>query len=189
MSPIICSRVELARTQFQAMESGDPTLAAAVIHPEHLNREAAAEPPAARRAGMPGFLATSAWLRLAFSDLHFELHDVVAEGDRSIAHVTMSGRQTGPFVVFPSDGRPVAFPPTDKSFAVRQCHLFTVRDELHLDHAAVRDDLHMMTQLGHLPPTPRVAARMARWQLSGGARRAVRQAIETAEAAATEAHS
>lgn len=187
MSPIIASRLELARTQFQAMETGDAKLAAAAIHPEHINHEAAAEPPAAWRAGVPGFLATSAWLRLAFSDLYFELHDVVADGARSIAYVTMSGRQTGPFVVFPSEGRPVAFPPTGKTFAVRQCHLFTVRDDLHLDHAAIRDDLHMLTQLGHLPPTPRVAARMARWQISGAARRAVRQAIEVAETSASQA--
>ena len=188
MSPIIASRVDLARAQFEAMETGDAQLAAAAIHPEHVNHEAAAEPPAARRTGLLGFLATSAWLRLAFSDLHFDLHDVVAEGDRSIAYVTMSGRQTGPFVVFPSVGAPLAFPATGRSFAVRQCHLFTIRDELHLDHAAVRDDLHMMTQLGHLPPTPRVAARMARWQLSGRARRAVQQAIDVAETAATQAH-
>lgn len=184
MSPIIASRVELAHNLFRAMETGDAGLAAAAIHPEHLNHEAPSEPPAARQLGLPGFLATSAWLRLAFSDLHFEIEELMSEGDRTMAYLTMSGRQTGPFVVFPPDGRPVAFPPTGKTFAVKHVHRFTVKDELHLDHAAVRDDLAMMTQLGHLPPTPGVAARMARWQLSGAARRAVREAIEVAETAA-----
>lgn len=167
------------------MQTGDVALAAACVHPEHVNQEAPDHPPAAQRPGIAGFLATSAWLRLAFSDLRFEVHDMVAEGERSIAYVTMSGRQTGPFVIFPPGARPLAFPPTGARFAVRQCHLFTIRDGLHLEHAAVRDDLAMMTQLGHLPPSPRVAARMARWHLGGGARRAIRQAIEVTERAAT----
>jgi predicted ester cyclase len=184
MSPIIASVLDLARTHFRAMETGDAALAAAAIHPDHVNHEAPDHPPASRQPGLPGFLATSAWLRLAFSDLHFDLHDLVTQDDRCIAHVTFSGRQTGPFVVFPPGGRPIAFPPTGAAFAVRQCHLFTLRDGRHLDHAAVRDDLGMMTQLGHLPPSPKVAARMLRWQLTGGARRAVRTAITVAALAA-----
>jgi hypothetical protein len=123
-------------------------------------------------------------LRLAFSDLRFELLDLLTEGDRSIAYVTMSGRQTGPFVLFPPQRDPVAFPPTDSVFGVRQCHLFVIRDGLHVEHAAVRDDLAMMTQLGHLPPSSRAMARMVRWKLSGGARRAVAQAVRVADEAA-----
>jgi len=183
MSPIIASAEDLARRHFQAIETGDVELAKASIHPEHVNHEAPDHPPACRQPGIPGFLATGAWLRLAFSDLRFELTELVTEGDRCIAHVVMSGRQTGPFVVFPPQGRPVAFPPTGATFAVRQCHLFTIQDGLHADHAAVRDDLGMLTQLGHLPPTPRVAARMVRWQLGGGARRAIRAAVQVADEA------
>jgi hypothetical protein len=123
-------------------------------------------------------------LRLAFSDLRFEMLDLLSERDRSIAYVTMSGRQTGPFVLFPPQRHPVAFPPTGAAFAVRQCHLFRIRDGLHAEHAAVRDDLAMMTQLGHLPPSPRAMSRMVRWELSGGARRAVAQAVRVADKAA-----
>jgi hypothetical protein len=45
----------------------------------------------------------------------------------------------------------------------------------------------MMTQLGHLPPGPAAIARMARFQLSGQARRAVAHAIEVADRAAAAA--
>ena len=176
--------VDLARVHFTAMESGDASLAAQVISADHHNHEASDHPPACAQPGLPGFMATSAWLRLAFSELHFELHELTTNGDRSIAYVTMSGRQTGPFLVFPPNESPVAFPPTGAAFAVRQCHLFTSREGLHTEHAAVRDDLGMMNQLGHLPPSPRVAARMARWQIGGGARRAIRQAIHVAAEAA-----
>ena len=165
------------------MQTGDLELARSVIHPEHINHEAPDHPPASAIPGLPGFLATSAWLRLAFSELRFDILDLVADGNQTIAHVTMSGRQTGPFVIFPPSAKPVSFPPTGKAFTVRQCHLFTTRENMHLEHAAVRDDLGMMTQLGHLPPSPAVLGRMARWHLTGAGKRAIRTAIAAAAVA------
>lgn len=184
---LIISALELAQRHFMAMETGDESLATTAIHAEHVNHEAPDHPPASAQPGLPGFLATSAWLRLAFSDLHFEIVELVADDLCTIAHVTMSGRQTGPFVVFPLGGSPVAFPPTGKRFAVRQCHIFHRDDGLHVDHAAVRDDLGMMTQLGHLPPSPRGLARMAWWNASGRSRKAVAHAVEVARIAAASA--
>ncbi|MGN6160838.1 MAG: ester cyclase [Marmoricola sp.] len=185
MSLINSEPAETAHRLFQAMETGDRALAAAVVHPDHINYASADQPPANQQAGLAGFLATSAWLRLAFSDLHFDVHETIVDDDRVVAHVTMTGRQTGPFVVCPPGAKPVSFPATGAHFAVAQCHLLTVRDGLVLDHAAVRDDLAMMTQLGHLPPTPRGMARMARWNIGGGAHRAVQKAFDLTAAAAT----
>jgi len=48
--------------------------------------------------GAPGFLATSAWLRLAFSELSFEELDVVAGGDQVVSHVRMTGIHVGPLL-------------------------------------------------------------------------------------------
>lgn len=178
---------ELARTHLQAMSSGDVALAAQAIHPEHTNQMAADHPPASALPGLPGFMATSAWLRFAFAELTFDVADVISDGHRTIAHVTMTGRQHGPFVVFPPRQASVAFPPTGKPFAARQCHIFTIRDGQHADHSAVRDDLTMMTQLGHLPPNPAVATRMARFALTGGRKRAIRDAVRIAHEAADDA--
>jgi predicted ester cyclase len=175
---------DLVSAQFTALENGDAALAARCLHPEHVNHMAADEPPACARPGVPGFMATSAWLRLAFPDLRFELIEMAVEGDRAIAHMWMRGTQAGPFVVFPPGGKPVAFPPTGRAFAVRHAHVIRFRDGLNGEHIAVRDDLGMMTQLGHLPPGPAAIARMARFQLSGQARRAVARAIEVADQAA-----
>jgi SnoaL-like polyketide cyclase len=99
----------------------------------------------------------------------------------------MRGTQTGPFTVFPPGAKPVAFPPAGREFAVRHCHVLRFRDDLIAEHIAVRDDLGMMTQLGHLPPSPAAIARMARFHLTGQARRAVAHAIKTAEQAAGQA--
>jgi predicted ester cyclase len=146
---------------------------------------AADEPPACARPGGPGLMATSAWLHLAFPDLRFELIELAAEGDRAIAHLWMRGTQAGPFVVFPPGAKPAAFPPTGREFAVRHAHVIRFRDGLNSEHIAVRDDLGMMTQLGHLPPGPAAIARMTRFQLSGQAKRAVVHAIKVAHRAAT----
>jgi ketosteroid isomerase-like protein len=177
---------EIVSAQFTALETGDAALAARCLHPEYVNREAADEPAACARPGVPGFMATSAWLRTAFSGLRFEIIEIAAEGDRVIAHIWMRGTQAGPFTVFPHGG-PVAFAPTGRDFAVRHCHVFRFRDGLIAEHIAVRDDLGMMTQLGHLPPGPAAMARMARFQLTGQARRAIAQAAETAGRAAAAA--
>lgn len=174
----------LAEQHFTALAAGDVALAARCIHPANVNHMAADEPPACATPGVPGFLATSAWLRLAFSDLSFEIIELTADADRTMAHVRMSGRQTGPFVVFPPGARPVVFAPTGLAFSMRQVHVFRHRDGRHGEHIAVRDDLGMMTQLGHLPPSPRAAWRMARTALTGYRARAVREAIRVSTDAA-----
>jgi predicted ester cyclase len=164
--------------------TGDGDLAGRSLHPANVNHMAADEPPACAEPGLPGLMATSAWLRLAFADLRFEIIEITGDQARVMAHVWMRGRQHGPFVVFPPGGRPVAFPATGHEFAVRQCHVFRLRDGLLAEHIAVRDDLGMMTQLGHLPPTPAGLVRMATWHLSGAHGRAVATATAVAQRAA-----
>jgi predicted ester cyclase len=43
----------------------------------------------------------------AFSDLHFEIDDVVAQGDRVVLRVTQTGRHTGDYFGLPPTGRAV----------------------------------------------------------------------------------
>ena len=177
---------ELTRLAFRALEAGDAALSRRVLTEDHVNHMAADEPPACRQPGAPGFLATSAWLRLAFSELSFEELDVVASGDQVVAHVRMSGVHTGP-VVFPPSGKPRVFPATGRQFSTRQFHLFRLADGRLADHIAVRDDLGMMTQLGFIPPRVATAIRLLRMHVSGGARRSVREAILRGDRAARQA--
>ena len=166
------------------MATGELAAARSCIHPEYVNHMAADEPPACALPGLPGFAATSAWLRSAFSDLRFEPIELVSDEARTMAHVVMSGVQTGPFVIFPPGRKPVAFPPTERAFSVRQCHVFRIADGLHAEHIAVRDDLGMMTQLGHLPPSPRAVRRLAAFKLTGAFGGTIADARRVAEEAA-----
>ncbi len=142
----------------------DGTLAdfAAVIHPAANNREAKDEPPASRGRGPKAFHATALWLRSAFAELAFEVHDVVSAGDLVAIHNTMSGRHVGPFVDYGEDARPArASAPTGKTFATTQTHWFRLTDGLVIEHWANRDDLGTALQLGWVPPTPRFLLRSA----------------------------
>lgn len=145
------------------MAKGSLADLAEVVHPLARNREAIAEPPATRGQGPAAFYATAEWLRDAFGDLAFEIHDTCTEGDLVVVHATMSGRQIGPFIAYVPDGAPVqAFPPTGKRFAVTQTHWFRLADGKVIEHWANRDDQGMAMQLGWIPPTPAYLFRMKR---------------------------
>jgi ketosteroid isomerase-like protein len=167
----------LVREQFAVIETGDPALAQANVTPEFVNHRAGHEPLAARGRGPAALNATGRWLRTAFSDLHFEIHDIAVVRDTAVAWVTLHGVNTGPFVVHDSPDGAVTdvFPPTGRSFAARQVHWFRIRDGAIAEHDAVRDDLEMAKQAGWIPPTPGYVIRMRL------ARRRARRAAPPAE--------
>ena len=78
----------------------------------------------------------------AFSDIRYEAHDIVSDGDKVALRVTMHGRHTGSLM---------GQPPTGRSFSADHIHLFRVADGRIAEHWAQRDDLGMMRQLGLSP--------------------------------------
>jgi predicted ester cyclase len=143
-----------AIASMHAMASGTRDDLARVVHPDAVNREARDEPPAASTPGPDGFWATALWLRAAFADLAFDVHEVVSDGDLVVIHNTMSGRHTGDMVMY-TDGKVVSvMPPTGRRFASTQTHWFRMRDGLVVEHWANRDDIGAAQQLGWVPPTP-----------------------------------
>ncbi|GAA4950328.1 ester cyclase [Actinoplanes utahensis] len=145
------------------MASGDLAELTGVVHPQAVNREAKDEPPTCRGQGPAAFAATAHWLRAAFADLKFTVHDAVADGDLIAVHCTMSGRQVGPFVAYDEHGEVAqAFPATGRAFAVTHSHWFRMKDSQVIEHWANRDDQGMAAQLGWIPPTPVFLWRMAR---------------------------
>jgi predicted ester cyclase len=135
---------ELARESFQLIETGDEELARRIIDPEFVNYEADDDPEDAGRQleGPDGFLATSAWLRDAFSDLRFEQQETAVDGPTVIAASVMTGRHTGIFQGIPATGR---------EFRQKQVHIMTTADGRITSHRAVRDDLGLLLQLGWHP--------------------------------------
>ena len=134
----------IAHQSFRLIENGDVELAEQIIATGFVNEEAEDDPDDVERQlrGPAGFLATSRWLRDAFSDLRFELQETLAEGDTVMAAAVMTGRHTGPFNGIAPTGRPIAH---------KQVHIFTIADGQISRHRAVRDDLGLLLQLGWRP--------------------------------------
>ncbi len=152
----------IALRSFDAMTSARLADFEHLVHPDALNREQVDEPPAARGMGPRAWHSVAEWLHAAFSELRWDVHDSVVEGDLVAVHVTMSGRHTRDFVAYDSDANvDAAFPPTKKRFAVTQTHWLRVADGQLIEHWANRDDMGMAMQLGWAPPTPLYLVRMA----------------------------
>ena len=134
----------VAFESFHLIETGDPGLAQRIIAAAYVNQEADDDPGDVDRQlpGPAGFLATSRWLRDAFSDLRFELQEVIAEGGLVMAAATMTGQHTGAFN---------GIKPTGKRINHKQVHIFTIVDGQLTHHRAVRDDLGLLLQLGWRP--------------------------------------
>ena len=137
----------IARASFRLIETGDPELAEQIIAPDFVNQEAEDDPENVERQqrGPAGFLATSRWLRDAFSNLRFELQETLAEGGTVMAAATMTGKHTGLFNGIAPTGRPITH---------KQVHIFTIADGQITRHRAVRDDLGLLLQLGWRPGNP-----------------------------------
>jgi predicted ester cyclase len=125
-------------------------------------KTAVEEPAATRVPGSEGFKATIRWAHRAFTDMQFEFHQAVVNGDLVALHVSLHGRQHGLFVVHAADDARVmdVFPSNGRSFIVKHTHWITVSNGLITKHDAVRDDLAMAQQLGWIPPNPVFIARM-----------------------------
>jgi len=134
----------IARESFRLIETGDAELAQHIIAPDFINQEAEDDPEDVERQqhGPAGFLATSRWLRDAFSNLRFELQETLAEGDTVMAAAVMTGQHTGVFNGIAPTGRPISH---------KQVHIFTITDGQITRHRAVRDDLGLLLQLGWRP--------------------------------------
>jgi predicted ester cyclase len=87
--------------------------------------------------------------RTAFPDLRFTADAVIAEGDTVMCEMTLEGTHAGEFLLIPPLEGP-ALQPNGKSFRVKHFHRFRLKDGKIVDHFAVRDDLGMFQQLGHL---------------------------------------
>lgn len=85
----------------------------------------------------------------AFPDFHYRIEEATADADRVVLKVTMTGTHRGePTLPEIFNGMLKGVRPTGKRVTVLQFHSFRIRDGMIAEHAAVRDDLGMVLQLG-----------------------------------------
>jgi predicted ester cyclase len=130
------------------------------LYDEGINRqdaETAAEFYAAdaknhgRQVGRAGMQTVFEALFSTFPDFNYRIDEITAEGDRVVCKVTMQGTHRGqPTLPEAFSGMLNGVAPTGKAVKVLQFHSFRIRGAQICEHAAVRDDLGMLLQLGLL---------------------------------------
>lgn len=136
------SNKEHVRQFFESVWStGDLTNRDSFLSPEYVGHA----------AGMPGPMDREAWtawfegFRAAFPDATFTIEDMVAEGDRVAARITMRGTQTGVLA---------GIPPTGNAVVVTGMSIERIRDGLIVEGWNENDALGMFMQIGSFPPPP-----------------------------------
>ena len=176
---------ESARALFTVLETGNASLAREVVAPDFTNRESAVAPSACSLSGPAGVLASSAWMRSAFDDLHFHILETACNATQVWVRLRMQGLHTGPFVRYRDGALDQAIPPTGKRIDFEQIHVLTLAGNKVTGHEAGRDDVTMLGQLGAFPPRPAVVLRMLVWNVTGRSRRAARGVSDGAARAST----
>jgi steroid delta-isomerase-like uncharacterized protein len=92
--------------------------------------------------GIDGFKHIMEWVRTFSSDVHYDIEDIIAEGEKVAVRMTQSGTHTGSVKGNPATG---------KSFSVDYVHWFRLEDGKVAEMWAVRDDLSRLEQLGLIP--------------------------------------
>jgi hypothetical protein len=102
-------------------------------------------PMAGGTADKAGAIAMYSMMRQWIPDLHIEVDDVVASGNKVAVRSTMAGTDTQGFMP--------GTPPTGKPFSMEGIDVFTFDDAgMNSGHYGVYDMMGAMGQLGLLPP-------------------------------------
>ncbi len=80
--------------------------------------------------------------RRAFPDLHIQIEDLIAEGDKVVARLTYQGTHLGDFM---------GIPPSGKKLSESGIAIDALKDGKIVEHWVVRDDLGLLQQLGVIP--------------------------------------
>jgi len=128
------------------------------LYDEGLNRQAAAAAAAfyavnaknhGREVGRAGMQKVFEALFSVFPDFNYRIEESTAEDDRVVCKVTMTGNHRGqPTLRDVFGGMLAGVAPTGKPVRVLQFHSFRIAAGQITEHAAVRDDLGMLMQLG-----------------------------------------
>jgi predicted ester cyclase len=92
--------------------------------------------------GREGFKKQWRKWRDAFPDIHFEIEEIIAEGDTVVARWTLTGTQSGPFL---------GIAPTGRKIRVGGMSMDHLRDGVLVSGFDGWDNLGLRQQLGAIP--------------------------------------
>jgi steroid delta-isomerase-like uncharacterized protein len=98
--------------------------------------------PPGTPGGLEGAKQTITMYLTAFPDLHFTVEDMIAEGDKVVARLTVHGTHQGAFM---------GIPPTGKHTTVTAIEIIRFADGKSVEHWAEIDFMSLLQQLGVIP--------------------------------------
>jgi steroid delta-isomerase-like uncharacterized protein len=101
---------------------------------DFVDHSAMTDPP-----GIEGVKKFFSMMFAAFPDMHFTIHQQLAEGAQVATHKTFHGTQRGEFMGIPATGKQVSIEVMD---------IYTIQEGKMTDHWSVGDWLGMLQQLG-----------------------------------------
>ena len=95
-------------------------------------------------ADRDGLKAAMARVAKGLADAHFEIEDMIAEGDQVAVRLTARGRHVGEFTGMPASG---------KTYEIGEIHIFRIRDGKVVEHWHQFDSASLMKQLAPSGPS------------------------------------
>jgi predicted ester cyclase len=136
-----------ARAVLDALNDRQPERVRELVTAEFVDHGA---PPGLVPPGPDGYIAVLRFL-IDVLQLRYEVHDVVADGDKVAIRATAYGIHNTDHLGVPATGRPYAMP---------TMHLYRGEGDRLAEHWGVRDELTVLQQVGAIPtpPPPALAA-------------------------------
>jgi predicted ester cyclase len=136
-----------ARAVLDALNDRQPERVRELVTADFVDHGA---PPGLVPPGPDGYLAVLRFLTDVLQ-LRYEVHDVVADGDKVAIRATAYGVHNTDHLGVPATGRPYAMP---------TMHLYRGQGDRLAEHWGVRDELTVLQQVGAIPtaPPPALAA-------------------------------
>ena len=122
--------------------NGDEAVADELLADNFRNHTAAARDVPRDKQGVKAYFAA---FRRAVPDLHAQVHDMLADGDKVVTRKTFHGTHTGEFMGLPATGNAISVDVID---------IVRVRDGKFVEHWNVLDTLALMRQMGGVAPPP-----------------------------------
>ena len=130
----------LANRLFDAINTGKLDELAGIVAPDVVDHNAVIF----MQPDGPGGVEEGVRMLLrGFPDLHLAVEELIAEGDRVVARITMSGTNTGPYRGLPG--------PTQRHFQNEAIAILRIADGKVAEVRGTADRMGMLTQLGILP--------------------------------------
>jgi steroid delta-isomerase-like uncharacterized protein len=149
---------EVVRRFFaEVINAGNLDAADAFVTPDYAEHQQL--PGVEGRQGIAIAKAFLSMMRVAFPDSHYDVEDLVAEGDRVAARITMRGTHRGELM---------GLAPTGKRVTVSGFEIYRFADGKIAEHWAAFEVLYLLQQIGMAPvPRPSLLLRTLLYHVKG----------------------